>query len=32
LRLSFVTVPVEKIQQGIKKLGKPISEEIRRAA
>jgi 2-aminoadipate transaminase len=28
LRLSFVTVPVEKIQQGIKRLGELIAEEI----
>jgi 2-aminoadipate transaminase len=29
LRLSFVTVPAEKIQQGIKKLGELIAAEIR---
>jgi 2-aminoadipate transaminase len=28
LRLSFVTVPVEKIQQGIKRLGELIAEEL----
>ena len=28
LRLSFVTVPVEKIQQGIKRLGELIAAEI----
>jgi 2-aminoadipate transaminase len=28
LRLSFVTVPVEKIQQGIKKLGELIAAEV----
>ncbi|HYM36195.1 MAG TPA: hypothetical protein VET48_12400 [Steroidobacteraceae bacterium] len=32
LRLSFVTVPIDKIQQGIKKLGELIGEEIQRAA
>jgi 2-aminoadipate transaminase len=28
LRLSFVTVPVEKIRQGIKRLGELIAEEL----
>jgi 2-aminoadipate transaminase len=28
MRLSFVTVPVEKIQQGIKRLGELIAEEL----
>jgi 2-aminoadipate transaminase len=28
LRLSFVTVPVDKIQQGIKRLGELIAEEL----
>jgi 2-aminoadipate transaminase len=28
LRLSFVTVPAEKIQQGMKKLGELIAEEL----
>jgi len=32
LRLSFVTVPVEKIKIGVKKLGELISAEIKRAA
>jgi len=29
MRLSFVTVPVEKIQQGLKRLGELIAEELR---
>jgi 2-aminoadipate transaminase len=28
MRLSFVTVPVEKIQRGIKRLGEIIAEEL----
>jgi 2-aminoadipate transaminase len=28
MRLSFVTVPAEKIQRGIKRLGELIAEEL----